>query len=153
MKLQYRKATSDEAEKAYYIVQYTKDVIYPDYYTQEVVEYVDRYYTLEIIKSEIEQGITRVLVMDGEIIATGSRTGNHIMRVYVLPEFQGQGFGSKIMDELEKEIFAAFDDCVLEASLPACIFYENRGYKTVKHVKEDIGNGKCMIYEIMRKEK
>ena len=118
MKLQYRKATSDDAEKAYYIVQHTKDVIYPDYYTREVVEYVDRYYTFEIIKSDIEQGITRVLVMDGEIIATGSRTGNHIMRVYVLPEFQGQGFGSRMMDELEKEIFESCDDCVLEASLP-----------------------------------
>ena len=60
MKLQYRKAMSDDAEKAYYIVQHTKDVIYPDYYTREVVEYVDRYYTFEIIKSDIEQGRTRV---------------------------------------------------------------------------------------------
>lgn len=153
MELQYRKATSNEAGRVCHIVRHTKDMIYPDYYTQEVVEYVDRYYTFEIIKSDIEQGITRVLVKDGEIIGTGSLTGNHIMRVYVLPEYQGQGFGSKIMDELEKEIFAGFDDCVLESSLPACIFYENRGYKTVNHVKEDIGNGKCMIYEIMRKVK
>ena len=153
MELQYRKATPDDAQRVCYIIRHTKDVIYSDYYTQEVVEYVDRYYTLEIIKSDIEQGITRVLVMDGEIIATGSRTGNHIMRVYVLPEFQGQGFGSRMMDELEKEIFESCDDCVLEASLPAFIFYENRGYKTVKHVKEDFGDGKCMIYEIMRKVK
>ena len=153
MKLQYRKATSDEAEKICYIVRHTKDVIYPDYYTRAVVEYVDRYYTLEIIKSDIEQERTRVLIKDGEIIATGSRADNHIMRVYVLPEYQEQGFGSKIMDELEKEIFASFDDCELESSLPACIFYENRGYKTMKHIKEDIGDGKCMIYELMRKEK
>ena len=153
MKIQYRKATPDDAQRVCYIIRHTKDVIYPDYYTQEVVEYVDRYYTLEIINSDIEQGRTRVLVMDGEIIGTGSRVDNHIMRVYVLPEFQGQGFGSRIMDELEKEIFEGCDDCVLEASLPACIFYENRGYKTVKHVKEDFGDGKCMIYEIMRKEK
>ena len=40
------------------------------------------------------------------------------MRVYVLPEFQEQGFGSRMMDELEKEVFAEFDDCVPEASLP-----------------------------------
>lgn len=153
MELQYRKATSYEAEKICYIVRHTKDMIYPDYYTRAVAEYVDRYYTLEIIKSDIEQERTRVLIKDGEIIATGSRVDNHIMRVYVLPEYQGQSFGSKIMDELEKEIFAGFDDCELESSLPACIFYENRGYKTMKHIKEDIGDGKCMIYELMRKEK
>ena len=93
-----------------------------------------------------------MLVVDGNIIGTGSYTENHITRVYVLPEYQGHGFGSRLMDELEKEIFARFNSCVLEASLPACIFYENRGYKTVRHVKEDIGGGKCMIYEIMRKE-
>ena len=153
MKTLFRKATSDDAQRVFYVVRHTKDVIYPDYYTQAVVEYVDRYYTLEIIKNDIEQGRTRVLVKDGEIVGTGSCTDNHIMRVYALPEFQGQGFGSVIMDELEKEIFAGFDNCELEASLPACIFYENRGYKTVKHVKEDIGNGKCMIYEIMKKVK
>ena len=35
--------------------------------------------------------------------------------------------------------------------LAIAICDEKRGYKTVKHVKYDIGNGKCMIYEIMRK--
>ena len=147
----YRKAAYDDAQRVYTIVRHTKDAIYPDYYTRAVVGYVDRYYTFEIIKSDIEQGRTRVLVKGGEIIGTGSRAGNHITRVYVMPEYQGQGFGSMIMDELEKEIFESHDDCVLEASLPACIFYENRGYKTVRHVKEDIGGGKCMVYEIMRK--
>lgn len=43
--------------------------------------------------------------------------------------------------------------CELDASLPACIFYENRGFKTVKHIKYDIGNDAFMIYEIMRKYK
>ena len=151
MELQYRKATLDDAHRVFHIVRHTKDVIYHDYYTQEVVEYVDRYYTFEIIKSDIEQGRTCVLVKDGKIIGTGSRVDNHIMRVYVLPEFQGQGLGSAIMDELEEEIFESYNECVLEASLPACIFYENRDYKTVKHVKENIGDGKCMVYEIMRK--
>ena len=153
MELQYRKAMPDEAQRVFYIVRHTKGLIYPDYYTQDVVDHVDRYYTLEIIQSDIEQGKTGVLIKDGEIIGTGSRSDNHIMRVYILPEFQGQGFGSRIMDELEKAIFENHDECVLEASLPACIFYENRGYKTVKHVKEDIGGGKCMIYEIMRLNK
>ena len=91
------------------------------------------------------------MTRNGEIVGTGSHTDNHITRVYVLPKFQGQGFGSVIMDELEKEIFASYDYFVLDASLPACIFYENRGYKTVKHIKYDIGDGAFMIYEIMRK--
>ncbi len=152
MKLQYRKATCDEAQRVCYIVQHTKAEIYPDYYIQAVVDFFGRLHSIDNIIKDIEQNRIDVLVRDGEIIGTGSRTENHITRVYVLPEFQGQGFGGMIMDKLEKEIFADYDYCELDASLPACIFYENRGYKTVKHIKYDIGKGKFMIYEIMRKE-
>ena len=109
MKIQYRKATPGDVQRVWYVVRYTKDVIYPDYYTQAVVEYVDRYYTFEIIKNDIEQGRTRVLVKDGEIIATGSRVDNHIMRVYVLPEFQGQGFGSALVTALCGMLAPHFD--------------------------------------------
>lgn len=151
MSITYRKATPEDADKICYVVKHTKAVIYPDYYTQAVVDFINSLTAIEKIKKDIEQNRIYVLVKDGDIIGTGSRTENHITRVYVLPEYQGQGNGCRIMDELEKEIFESFNDCVLEASLPACIFYENRGYKTVRHVKEDIGGGKCMVYEIMRK--
>lgn len=153
MNIQYRKATIDEADRVCYIVQHTKEVIYPDYYTQAVVDFFGKLHSIDNIKNDIEQGRIGVLIKNDEIIGTGSHTDNHITRVYVLPEFQGQGFGSMIMDELEKEIFEGHDYCELDASLPACIFYENRGYKTVKHIKYDIGDGASMIYEIMRKEK
>ncbi len=153
MCLQYRKATLDEAEIVCCIVQHTKAVIFPDYYTQAVVDFFSRLHSIDNIIKDIEQSRINVLVKDGKIIGTGSHTDNHITRVYVLPEFQGQGFGSYIINELEKEIFLKYDYCELDASLPACIFYENRGFRTVKHIKFDIGNGAFMIYEIMRKEK
>ena len=139
--LEYRKALPDDAERICYIVQHTKEVVYPDYYTQAVVEFFGRLHSFDNIKIDIEQG--RIY----------GHTENHITRVYVLPEYQGQGFGTLIMDELEKEIFLHFEDCELDASLPACIFYEDRGYKTVKHIKYEIGDGKFMIYEIMKKRR
>ena len=147
----YKKALPQDAERIFYIVQHTKDVIYPDYYAKTGVDFFGRLHSIENIRSDIEHGRSYALVKDGEIIGTGSYTDNHITRVYVLPEFQGQGFGTLIMDELEKEIFSYYDDCELDASLPACIFYENRGYKTVRHVRYEIGDGKLMIYEIMSK--
>lgn len=153
MNIEYRKAALDEADRICYIVQQTKAEIYPDYYTQAVVDFFGRLHSIDNIIKDIEHKRIDVLTRNGEIIGTGSHTDNHITRVYVLPEFQGQGFGSMIMDELEKEIFASYDYCELDASLPACIFYENRGFKTVKHVKYDIGDGAFMIYEIMRKYK
>ena len=89
--------------------------------------------------------------MDGTIVGTGSRDENHITRVYVLPEYEGKGYGSIIMDHLEAEIFSEYEIANLDASLPATMFYEHRGFRTVEHRKHDIGDGEVMIYEIMEK--
>ena len=56
------------------------------------------------------------------------------------------------MEHLESDIFSEHEECVLDASLPATMFYEHRGYRTVEHKKHDIGDGEVMIYEIMRKK-
>lgn len=149
--MEYKKAAMDDAERVCYIVQHTKQVIYPRYYTKAVVDFFGRLHSIENIKKDIEQGRIWVLVEDGEIIGTGSYTDNHITRVYVLPEYQGKGYGSFIMDRLEEGISAQYETCELDASLPACIFYENRGFHTIKHNRHDIGDGEEMIYEIMEK--
>lgn len=149
--MEFRKAYIEEAELICNVVQNTKAAIYPLYYTKEVVDFFGKLHSIDNIKVDIEAGRIYALIKDGMIIGTGSHTDNHITRVYVLPEYQGQGFGSYIMDQLENEIFSRFDLCELDASLPACIFYEKRGYRTRKHVKYDIGNGYFMIYEIMEK--
>ncbi|MDD6434486.1 MAG: GNAT family N-acetyltransferase [Ruminococcus bromii] len=105
MNTQYRKATLEEAERVCYIVQHTKAEIYPDYYTKAVVDFFGRLHSIDNIVKDIEAGRISVLINDGEIIGTGSHTDNHITRVYVVPDFQGQGYGSRIMDKLEKGIF------------------------------------------------
>lgn len=150
--MEYRKAILEEAGKVCHIVQGTKSIIYPHYYTQAVVDFFGRLHSIENIKKDIECGKIDVLISDGIMVGTGSRDENHITRVYVLPEYEGKGYGTVIMDHLEDEIFKEYDYCELDASLPATIFYEHRGYRTVEHKKHDIGDGEVMIYEIMRKE-
>lgn len=118
-----------------------------------VVDFFSRLHSVDNIIKDIEQGKIDILIKDGKIVGTGSYIENHITRVYVLPEYQGQGFGSMIMDKLEKDIFTRYYCCELDASLSACIFYENRGFRSIKNVKYDIGDGKTMIYEMMRKTK
>lgn len=149
--MEYRKAKIEEAQTVCDIVQKTKAVIYPHYYTRAVVDFFGRLHSFDNIKLDIEAGRIDVLTVDGKIIGTGSRKDNHITRVYVLPEYEGQGFGTLIMEHLEEEIFKEYDYCELDASLPAAIFYEHRGYRTIEHRKHDIDHGEVMIYEIMRK--
>ena len=153
MRIEYRKATPDESQLIYDIVQGTKGEIYPHYYTQAVVDFFGRIHSLEKISEDVMDGKIDVLIIDGRIVGTGSREENHITRVYVLPEYESMGYGSMIMDHLETDIFSKYEECDLDASLPAALFYEHRGYRTVEHKKHDIGDGEVMIYEIMKKNR
>lgn len=150
--IEYRKAAIEEAQIVCDIVQGTKSDIYPHFYTQAVVDFFGRLHSIDNIKKDIEEGRINILCIDENIIGTGSRTGNHITRVYVLPKYEGKGYGSIIMEHLENDIFSEYEECVLDASLPAALFYEHRGYRTVEHRKHDIGDGEVMIYEVMRKD-
>ncbi len=152
-RIRYRKAAKEEAGKVCDIVQGTKAAVYPHYYTKAVVDFFGRLHSLENITKDIEEGRIDILVVDGEVVGTGSRIDDHITRVYVLPEYEGKGYGTIIMDHLESDIFAEYDKCSLDASLPATLFYEHRGFRTVEHRKHDLGDGEVMIYEIMEKSR
>ena len=69
----------------------------------------------------------------------------------MLPNYQKQGYGSKIMDCLEEDISKKYDTVLLEASLSAVCLYEHRGYKTVGHGIYELQNDVKLVYEIMEK--
>lgn len=86
------------------------------------------------------------------MLGTGSYKDNHITRVYVAPDLQGNGYGSYIMQNLENEISLNYDNVYLDASLPASHLYEHRGYRTVRHETWEVENNAVLVYEIMKKE-
>lgn len=149
--MEYRKATGNDTEEIFRIVQDTIRTIYPRYYPQEVVEFFCELHGRENIGKDIESGLVGALWVDNGIVGTGCYKDDHITRVYVKPEYQGRGYGSYIMQCLENEIRKKHDTAYLDASLPASHLYEKRGYQTVKHEKWDVENGRVLVYEIMAK--
>ncbi len=91
-----------------------------------------------------------ILIEDGVVIGTGTVNGEHINRLFVLPSHQGKGYGGKLMDELERIVSQNHRTVQLDASLSAAVFYEKRGYKTVKHESYDC-EGAVLVSEIMAK--
>lgn len=149
--LEYKKATMNEAEKIFQLVQKTIKTVYPKYYPKEVVEFFLEHHSISNILQDIESGSVGILLHENEIVGTGSYKENHITRVYVLPEYQKRGYGSYILQCLEEYIFQNYDTVSLDASLPACLIYEKRGYQTVKHERYLVKNGAVLVYEIMEK--
>lgn len=149
--MEYIKATCENADSVFAIVQNTVTAIYPKYYPQEVVDFFCEFHNMENVAKDIENGKVGILLENDQIVGTGSHDGNHITRVYVLPEFQGKGYGSFMMQCLEDEISVKYDTVLLDASLPASHLYERRGYHTIRHEKRVVENDVVLVYEVMEK--
>lgn len=150
--MKYIKANTSHTEKIYNLIQDTIKTIYPRYYPQEVVEFFCNHHNIDNIIADIKNGNTYIILDNGTIVGTGNCIDNHITRVFVSPNYQGNGFGSYIMTQLEKEISKKYSDAILDASLAASRLYEHRGYKTVSHEQIEVENSRILIYEIMKKE-
>ena len=125
--------------------------VYPKYYPAEVVDYFLRLHSREHIAALIASGAVKVLCCSDNVIGTGCCSEGHISAVYVHPDFQGRGFGTRLMDVLEREALGTSSAAVLEASLPAVMMYERRGYRTTRHEKLVLSGGCVLIYEVMEK--
>ena len=150
--MEYIQANEEHIEKIVELVRDTINTIYPKYYPKEVVDFFCELHCYKNISEDINNGNVGVLIVDNDIVGTGCYKDNHITRVYVSPKYQGKGYGSYIMECLEKEIALTSDVVYLDASLPACQFYEKRNYKTIKHESYEVDNGVVLVYEIMEKQ-
>ena len=150
--MEYIRATEDMTEQIKGVLHSSIRTVYPRYYPQEVVEFFCSLHNIEHIKEGIASGNMGVLVLDGEIVGVGCADGSHITSVYVKPSAQGKGCGTFIMDHLEKHIAESHPTAVLDASLPAALMYEHRGYKTTGHGIMDLDNDVRLVYEVMEKE-
>lgn len=149
--MEYVTAGPENIDGIHHVMQSTIRAVYPKYYPTEVVDFFCQLHSREHVQEGVESGNRDVLLDEGKIVGVGCADGNHITSVYVLPECQGQGFGSYILDCLEARIAREHETAVLDASLPAVMLYEHRGYKTTGHGVLDVGNDVKLIYEIMEK--
>lgn len=150
--MEYRLANTEDAKEICEIAQDTIRKVYPKYYLPEIVDMFCELHNEDNIGADIKNESVYVILENNKIIGTGTIKENHITRVYVLPEFQGKGFGTFIMKKLEEEIGKQYDKAELDASLPACKLYYNLGYKTIDHGILECAGGVILVYEIMEKK-
>ncbi len=150
--MEYVPATLEHVDGIHHVMQTTIRTVYPKYYPAEVVDFFCQLHSREHVQEGVESGNKGALLVDGNVVGVGCADDNHITSVYVLPEHQGRGCGSHILDCLEERIAKEHDTAVLDASLPAVMLYEHRGYKTTGHGVLDVGNGVKLVYETMEKQ-
>lgn len=134
------------------IVHRTIEGIYPNYYPTEVVKFFVDYHNEEKIRADIEQYMVYVIEDNDQIVATGSIDGRTIGRLYVLPEYQGKGYGYEMMNFLEATVSKEYPTSFLEASLPSYDYYLRRGYYPVEYLKYEVENHRVLCYYTMEKK-
>ncbi len=146
------KATFKEIDNIKDIMNTTIQTIYPHFYPQEVVTYFLEYHTNKKLIKELADGNIYLFVENEEFVGTGSVENNHISKVFVLPQHQGKGFGSLIMQFLETLVAKEeYQHAVLDASLPAYSFYAKRGYKPTDYHQIPTANQGILCYHVMKK--
>lgn len=144
-------AKAEMISDIYKLVHKTIEEIYTKYYSDEAVRFFLKFHSEENILKDISAGKVYAVTFEQDLIGTGTLDGDHIRRLFVLPQFQGQGIGTLIMDSFENEIIKSHGAAWLDSSLPAGKFYSGRGYTVEEYKEHELENNKVLAYEIMCK--
>lgn len=101
-------------------------------YSNQNIEAIVEHYSPKQVGSGLEFKTVLVYEDDGKIVGTGALEGNEVLTVFIDPEYQNRGIGSKLMDTLEVEASTkGHKEVWLVAGLTAVRFYEKRNYRRV----------------------
>lgn len=149
--MEIRCANMDCFEIVESITQRTIKEIYPHYYAKGAVEFFLSHHNTNNIKKDIES--EQVFLIYDDTIPTGTVTikENEICRLFVLPHYQKQGYGKKLIEYAESMISKHYDTITLDSSLPAKAMYKRRGYSEIETHSIHIENDDYLCYDVMQK--
>ncbi|MBD5112223.1 MAG: GNAT family N-acetyltransferase [Ruminococcaceae bacterium] len=138
------------------ITRATVSEIYPHYYSNGAVEFFLNHHNDNNITNDITNNRVFLCVdcVDSKQAAVGTVTikNNEICRLFVLPAYQGNGYGKALMDFAETKISEKYNEIKLAASLSAKTIYLKRGYKEIEYNTIKTDNGDFLCYDVMVKQ-
>lgn len=151
--MKIKKAFEKDLETVKSITYTTIKAVYPYYYPTGAVDFFLKHHSDENIRRDIESG--RVYLIsdeNGEIAGTVTIAENHINRLFVLPKYQGRGYGGELIRFAEEKIAEEYDNIEIDASFSAKSIYIRKGYKFAEYNLIKTDNGDFLCYDVMKKE-
>ena len=133
------------------ITQNTIDKIYPKYYAAGAVDFFKKHHNDKNINDDLKNRYIYLMYVNKKPVATVTIKENHILRLFVMSEFQCKGYGGKLLDFAEKTIAKSYSESILDSSLPAKSIYLKRGYIDKEYHRIKTDNGDYLCYDIMIK--
>ena len=150
--MQICSAIPAQAETVMKIAHRTIEAVYPHYYPAGAVAFFLQHHNPAAIRKDISENcVFLCLSDDGQAVGTVTVKGNDIGRLFVLPEYQGRGFGGALLRYAEQLIGAHYSEAVLDASFPAKAIYLRHGWKETGYHLIACENGDYLCHDTMRK--
>ena len=157
-----REAAQSEYGKIRQLAETIWPVCYKDILSAEQIAYMmDMMYSEEVIAGETAEGVHYSLVEVGGETAGYLAWGSYpaavktakLHKLYLLPEKQGGGIGSRAIELVKQQVKAAgYSQLQLNVNrqnAKAITCYTNNGFAMVKQENNDIGSGFFMIDYVM----
>lgn len=147
-----KKIGNADLETVKHITAETINSIYPHYYPCGAVCFFLNHHNDQSIMSDIENGNVYLCLDKGnQAIGTVTVKNNEICRLFVLPQYQGKGYGGELLRFAEQKIAESHKRIILDASLPAKAIYLKKGYVPSEFHSVRTENGDYLCYDVMVK--
>ncbi|MBR2087896.1 MAG: GNAT family N-acetyltransferase [Oscillospiraceae bacterium] len=134
------------------ITHTTIQTIYPNYYPPGAVAFFLHHHNDKSIAEDITNGIVFLCCdKDNRITGTVTIRKNEIARLFVLPDYQGKGYGKELLAFAEAEIAKQYHEIIIDASLSAKALYLKRGYQETEYHMIQTENNNYLCYDVMKK--
>lgn len=128
---------NEEFEPLHKMIAKTCSISFKNYYPQKEIERVIQSLSVEKLKERAYSSHFYVVKEGNKIIGCGaiskywgSETESILLSIFVDPEEQGKGIGSKIMETLEKDEYALQANRIeIPSAIVAIPFYKKFGYE------------------------
>jgi len=147
-----RTALLSDLDTVLNITQETVRCIYPHYYPRGAVDFFLQHHNAESIIADIKDCLVFLcLASDQTAVGTVTVRKNELCRLFVLPQYQGHGYGRMLLDFAEAKVSETHNTIVLDASLPAKSIYIRRGYHITESHAIPTSFGDFLCYDVMQK--
>lgn len=146
-------ATISDLDIIKQITHKTITEIYPHYYSDGAVSFFLNHHNENNIIDDIKKHCVFIYVdTEDTIVGTVTIKNNEICRLFVLPEYQGNGYGKELLEFAEMTISNNYDEIKIDASLSAKMIYLKRGYKETEYHTIKTENNDYLCYDVMKKQ-
>ena len=144
------RAERRDAEDVCRIVRSTILQVYPRHYSQAVVDEFIKSNDPQTILADIDRGCVYYIRCGVSAVGTVTVRSDLISRLYVLPLYQGRGFGEALLEFAESRVAQLYKKAWLEAVPSFESFYLRHGYTFEKQCSCTIGGEEFYWNELSR---